>query len=182
MREVSVKELKWLAQVYIASNWQSWDLELSLPIPCPGMPCYLAYTIGTLSMSLHVTCCLFTHPTADNTMLSTNGQSPAADLIWLYACPHFEKQGTTSDQITLVPIIASCADRGPVGCRWENLSSYILTVFLTTISGQLFQCSAINQSDCSFPLTVNSTNEFSIISPSIRKISKMQTWSWWFTQ
>lgn len=126
--------------------------------------------------------CFFTHPTADNTVLDTHGRSPTADLIRLCACPHFEKQGTTSDQITLVPIIAPCADRGPVGWRWANLSSYILTVFLTTVSGQLFHCSVINQNDCSFPSTVNSTNEFSIISPSIRKISKMQTWSWWFTQ
>lgn len=98
------------------------------------------------------------------------------------ACPHFETQRTTSDQISLEPIIASCADKSAVGWRWANLSSYILKGLLTTISGQLFQCSAINQNDCSFPLTVNSTNEFSIISPSIRKISKTQTWRWWFTR
>lgn len=96
-------------------------------------------------------------------------------------CPRCKKQRTTSDQITLMPIIASCADKNAVGWRWANLSSYVLTVCLTTISGHLFQCSAINQNDSSFPLTVNSTNEFSIISPSIRKISKMQTWRWWFT-
>lgn len=103
-------------QGYIPSKWQSRRLEWSL------FQCHAKYTLllslhsgnnfPILIGNLH---CLLTHPTAHNTVFGTNEQSPTADLTWLYACPHVEKQGTTSDQITLVPIIASCADRGPVG-------------------------------------------------------------------
>ena len=73
--------------------------------------------------------CLFVHPTADNTVLSTIEESPTADLIWLYVCPHIGKQGTTSDQVTAAPFTAAYADRSPAGWRWLNLSSCILSVF-----------------------------------------------------
>ena len=54
--------------------------------------------------------CLFVHPTADNTVLSTTEKSPTADLLRLYACPHLEKQATASDQATVAPFTAAYAD------------------------------------------------------------------------
>ena len=169
------KRVKWPAQVYTASNWQSSDLEQSLESACnAGVPGDLSLIPGSgrspgggngnlLSVFLpgkthgqrslvgyspwgpkesarlsaeifpsnytsrhamllsphhwstfHVfPCnlyCLFVHPTADNTVLSTTEKSPTADLLRLYACPHLEKQATASDQATVAPFTAAYAD------------------------------------------------------------------------
>ena len=174
--------VKWPAQVYTASNWQSSDLEQSLQSACnAGVPGDLSLIPGSgrspgggngnllsvflpgkthgqrslvgyspwgpkesarlsaeffpskctsryaMLLGLHhwntfhvFPCnlyCLFVHPTADNTVLSTTEESPIADLLRLYACPPLEKQGTTSDQVIVAPFTAAYADRGPAGWR-----------------------------------------------------------------
>lgn len=106
----------------------------------------------------------------------TNRQSPTADLIWVYICPHFKKQGTTvrSDYFGAYYSIV-CQEEHSWLKMTEFFKLYFNSVFYHYIR-------SVIPTTCPFPLTVNSTNECSIISPSIRKISEMQTWSWWFTQ
>lgn len=111
---------------------QRWDLESCLPTPRPFMWHILLFhsSYGIQQSVLQK-------------WATTNCQSDITRCLSTFW------DGTISDQITLVPIIASCAERSAVGWRWATLSSYILTVFLTTISGQLSQCSVINQ-NCHF--------------------------------
>lgn len=64
------ERVKWLAQGYIASKGQSWDLEWSLQIPHLGMPCYFSLRNWN---NFHILICdfycLFIHPIAHSAVL-----------------------------------------------------------------------------------------------------------------
>lgn len=141
------ERVKRLVEGYRGSKRHSWNLEWSLPIPCPGILC--AFGLQNRNNFHVLACdfyCFFIHPVAHNTVW---GHKRAITNCWramaIYLSTFWE--GTTVRSDYFAACVASCAKRSTVGCRWVNLSSHILTVFLTTVSGQLFQCSARNQNE-----------------------------------
>ena len=96
MREVSLKEWNDLpkairlvgGRVEIPNEVFQFHVQASHATP--------AHTTGTISMSLHVTFIAFSLILRHTTLSwGTKEQSPTAGLTWLYARPHFGKQGTT---------------------------------------------------------------------------------------
>lgn len=123
-KEVSLKELTLTCrQVYIDSKCSA---GIYYCLPSPLQVCHVIWLIKLEQFSI----CLYWPLLLFHSFYTTT-QWTCLSKFW---------KGIISGRIILVPV---CWEE-QVGWRRVTFSSCILTVFLTTISGQLFQCSAIN--------------------------------------